>query len=115
MVSGLVEIASVGQTSTHNAQPSGQRVTSIFSLPRNRAGVEAAITSGITGWPSATRTASALGNGKFISNLGLWRLDPFQARHFRGTTGEARCKRLRSCTHLVLLSTNCDIILLPCP
>src|SRR6202011_2753555 len=58
----------VGQTPTHTSQPSGQRAGSIFGLPRNRAGADAAITSGITDCPSAKRTASALGSVKFISD-----------------------------------------------
>src|SRR5271166_3579502 len=69
MVSGLAEIASVGQTPTHTAQPSGHRAESSFGLPRNRAGVDAAITSGITGCPSANRTTSALGRESLISKL----------------------------------------------
>src|SRR5260370_11624957 len=66
IVSGLAEIAPVGQASTHFAQPSGQREESIFGLPRNVAGSDAAAMSGMTGWPSASRTLSAFENRKFI-------------------------------------------------
>ena len=75
MVSGLAEIASVGQIPTHTAQPSGHRAESSFGLPRNRAGVDAAITSGITGCPSANRTTRALGRGSLISKLSACGLD----------------------------------------
>src|SRR5208282_4930520 len=75
MVSGLAEIASVGQTPTHTAQPSGHRAESSFGFPRNRAGVDAAITSGITGCPSANRTTSALGRESLISKLSACGLD----------------------------------------
>src|SRR5271165_4667882 len=75
MVSGLAEIAFVGQTPTQTAQPSGHRAESSLGLPRNRAGVDAAITSGITGCPSANRTTSALGRESLISKLSACGLD----------------------------------------
>jgi hypothetical protein len=66
MVSGLKEMARVGQASMHAEQPSTQREESIFGLLRNLSGKVAAETSGITGSPWARRTVTALGRRKFI-------------------------------------------------
>src|SRR6266511_326472 len=71
IVSGFTEIAPVGQTSTHAAQPSGQREESIFGFPRKRIGVEAEATSGITGCPSARLTFNALGHHDFMGQMNL--------------------------------------------
>jgi hypothetical protein len=67
IVSGFAEIAAVGQTSTQIAHPSGQREESNAGLPRNRAGVVAAVISMITGCPSARLTVNAFGFHTFIA------------------------------------------------
>src|SRR6266480_3490880 len=66
IVSGLAEIAPVGQASTQATHPSTQREESIFGLPRKRVGVEADATSRMTGCPCAALTFSAFGHHAFM-------------------------------------------------